>query len=318
VGDPVVCIYALDGDGAGVALERPESPSGQDLWVHLQSDAAECPAYMRSLGVPETAVEIMTAIDTRPRVLSFDQGTLIVLRGVNTVEGSDPEDMVSLRIWLTDKVIVTARKTARVLMSIQDIRKLLDQGRGPTDSYQFLVDVLELLTDRIAHVVDDVEEQLEDIEEHLIDLRSVELRTSLTVMRRRAAQLKRYLAPQREALDSLYRVKIGLNERLASSLREQTDRTTRFVEDLDLSRERSILLQEELRNQIAEMQNERMYVLSIVTAIFLPLSFLTGVFGMNVMGLPGVENPRGFVLVAGGMALIGVCVALWMRLRKWV
>ena len=119
-------------------------------------------------------------------------------------------------------------------------------------------------------------------------------------------------------MDALYRIRAVLSDAQAFELREQTDRTTRYVEDLDLTRERAMLLQEELRSRIAEQQNQRMYVLSLVTAIFLPLSFLTGVFGMNVMGLPGVENPWGFVWVAGSMLILALVAALWMRRKQWL
>ena len=104
----------------------------------------------------------------------------------------------------------------------------------------------------------------------------------------------------------------------AHYLREQANRITRYVEDLDLVRERALVVQEELLNRIAQEQNARMYLLSIVAAIFLPLSFLTGVFGMNVGGLPGVENKGAFLLVAIGMLAVGVAIVAWMRWKRWI
>ena len=61
-----------------------------------------------------------------------------------------------------------------------------------------------------------------------------------------------------------------------------------------------------------------MYLLSIVAAIFLPLSFLTGVFGMNVAGLPGLENPKAFSYLALGMGLLAVGLLGFMRWRRWM
>ena len=83
-------------------------------------------------------------------------------------------------------------------------------------------------------------------------------------------------------------------------------------------RERAVLLQDELRNRVAEQQNQRMYVLALVTAVFLPLSFLTGVFGMNVGGLPGVESTSGFLYVASFMGVVALVVGIWMKFRKWM
>jgi zinc transporter len=61
----------------------------------------------------------------------------------------------------------------------------------------------------------------------------------------------------------------------------------------------------------------RMYVLSLVTAIFLPLSFLTGVFGMNVAGLPGTEEPKAFIFLASDMLILAIISLISMLWKKW-
>ncbi|MET0028256.1 MAG: zinc transporter ZntB [Candidatus Thiodiazotropha sp.] len=315
----IVHIYRLDGQGGAQSLEQLPGAPQPILWVHMQSDDPDCASVMSGLGLSSQVTDVMTSPETRPRATALGEGVLMVLRGVNLNQDADPEDMVSLRMWLTDRLIVTARKSQRRLMSIQDVRQSLDDGRGPATTGEFLLEVVERLVIRIGQVVDETEESLEGIEAALDTLNPTRVRHDLTELRRRTAQLKRYLAPQRDALDAMYRLRSNLlDERQAFELREWSDRTTRNVEDLDLARERAILMQEELRNRIAEQQNQRMYVLSLVTAIFLPLSFLTGVFGMNVMGLPGVNNPWGFVLVAAGMAVLALGVGIWMRFRHWL
>jgi zinc transporter len=97
-----------------------------------------------------------------------------------------------------------------------------------------------------------------------------------------------------------------------------SDRITRYVEDLELVREKAMVLQEELINMMAQQQNDRMYVLSIIAAIFLPISFITGLFGMNVAGLPGINEPSAFVYVAGFMTAMVVTILAIFRLKKWL
>ncbi|MGB5627576.1 MAG: CorA family divalent cation transporter, partial [Woeseiaceae bacterium] len=96
------------------------------------------------------------------------------------------------------------------------------------------------------------------------------------------------------------------------------DRITRFLEDLDLARERAVVLQEELLSLIAQEQNTRMYVLSVVAAIFLPLTFVTGLLGMNVGGLPGLESPVGFAWSIVLMIVTGICLLLFFRWKRWL
>ena len=138
------------------------------------------------------------------------------------------------------------------------------------------------------------------------------------MLRQRVAAIRRFLAPQKEALDTLSRLRKFFSEEESLHIREQTDRTLRYIEELDLLKERLLVMQDELRSQISEQQNMRMYVLSIVSMIFLPLSFLTGVFGMNVAGLPGTENPLAFSVLAFGMIILAIALLVFMRLRRWL
>ncbi|HAD08328.1 MAG TPA: zinc transporter ZntB, partial [Porticoccaceae bacterium] len=137
--------------------------------------------------------------------------------------------------------------------------------------------------------------------------------------RQKAAVVRRFLAPQRDALDNLFRHSGSLLDTdQAYAVREQSDRITRYVEDLDLMRERALVIQEELLNQIAQEQNARMYVLAVVTAVFLPVTFITGLFGMNVAGLPGTEQDISFWLVSGIMLGTGIGILAIFRMRRWI
>ncbi len=98
-------------------------------------------------------------------------------------------------------------------------------------------------------------------------------------------------------------------------LREISDRTTRYVEDLDSIRDRAAVTQEELNNRIAEQMNKTMYVLSLVAGIFLPLGLLTGLLGINVGGIPGTENKWAFTIFS--ILLLGIAAAqVWLFKRK--
>jgi zinc transporter len=127
------------------------------------------------------------------------------------------------------------------------------------------------------------------------------------------------LSPQRDALDRLYRQPGDfLTDREAQDLREETDRLTRHLEDLDLARERALVTQEELQNRVAQEQNQRVYLLSVVAAIFLPLTFVTGLLGMNVAGLPGTESRWSFAISAVMMVLLGVGLTLFFKRKRWI
>ena len=88
--------------------------------------------------------------------------------------------------------------------------------------------------------------------------------------------------------------------------------------NFNLARERAMLAHDHLQAMIAEEQNQRMFILSIVAAIFLPLSFVTGLMGMNVGGIPGSEYPRAFALIVLGMFSVSFGLIWLFRRRRWI
>ena len=317
----VLWAYRLDDRGKSTPLAFDDVTTTTETqydWFHIQVDAPGAVGWLRGRGFHEELVEAMTTIGTRPRSTALAGGQLIILRGVNTNPGADPDDMVSLRIWFTERLVLTARRKGRRLLSAIDVRAQVDAGNGPKTPGALLVALTERIADRIADVVDGIDAELTQFETEISELSVSDARRELSLLRRQSAAIRRYLAPQREALDTLFRTRGVLSDDEAYEIREQTDRITRLVEDLDLARERAMVLQEELQNRLAEQQNARMYVLSLVAAIFLPLSFLTGVFGMNVAGLPGTENIQSFNLLALGMLIVAIGLVVIMRWKKWL
>jgi zinc transporter len=94
--------------------------------------------------------------------------------------------------------------------------------------------------------------------------------------------------------------------------------TARIVEELDASYDRLGVLQDHLDGQIAERQNAASYVLSVVAAIFLPLGFLTGLFGVNVGGMPGMNSSIAFAILCISMVAIGALLWYLFRRIKWL
>jgi len=295
------------------------APEQGILWVHLDVNSGESWDWLReSSNLDDTTLEALLAGGTRPRYVPGERGMLIVLRGVNTNPGADPEDMVSIRLWIEQDRIISTRR--RKLLSIVDIRESLEAGNGPRSGGEFLTTLVSKLADRIGDFVETIEDELGEAESKLEGSDTPpEVGSAVATLRRQIANVRRFLAPQRDALDRLYRNPPGILARdEAEELREEADRITRYLEDLDLARERAMVLREEYLAQIAQQQNARMYVLSIVAAIFLPLSFLTGLLGMNVGGLPGLEDPRGFMVSVVVMIIAAGALLAYFRFRKWL
>ena len=125
--------------------------------------------------------------------------------------------------------------------------------------------------------------------------------------------------PQREALTSLYELGAEhFSDEECDLLRETGNRTRRIVEELDATRDRLAALQEQIVADRTQVLGRNSYILSIVAAIFLPLGFLTGLFGVNVAGMPGTETEAAFWVLTSFSAISGVVLFLIFKLVKWL
>jgi zinc transporter len=314
--------YVLDGKGAGQEVSwdgiRSWQPSSGTLWIHLDRSDPESSRWLREDSCLDALTcEALLAEEARPRSVASGDGLIVILRGVNLHPEADPEDMVSIRMWVDSNRVISLR--TRRLMAVQDVRDMLAQNTGPKDASGLLVRIASRLVDRIGPVIEALDEHVDDLEEEILTAHSYELRTKLSALRRQAIALRRYISPQREAMTRLQTEQVTWLTALdRSRLREVADRVTRYVEDLDSARERASVTQEELGGRLAEQMYKTMYVLSIVAAVFLPLGLLTGLLGINVGGIPGVESPWAFTIVC--LVLVGIAVAqiVVFRKMKWL
>ena len=292
--DGLIVAFRLDGKGGGAAIDwdgvRSWTPGDETLWVHLDRNREPACDWVRDeSGLDSTTADALMAAETRPRAFTTAQGMMVILRGVNLNPGADPEDMVGLRLWLEDHRVISVRY--RPLMAVNDLRGLTEQGRGPTGPGEFLVMVTDRLVERMGPVVADLSERLDELDVGLAEMEPADARGELRRLRHTAIVLRRHLAPQRDVLARLQVEQLPwLSQGDKLALREVADRTVRYVEELDEVRERAIVLQDELMTRLSEQMQKTMYILTVVAAVMLPLSFVTGLLGVNVGGIPGDKS----------------------------
>jgi len=326
--EELICAYVLDGNGGAAPLDWPgvndwTAESGP-IWVHLDCAHENTDAWLRShSGLDTFVIDGLLAEESRPRCDGYDDGILLVLRGVNLNPGAEPEDMVSIRIWINEHRIISTR--FRRLMAVQDIRDQLAVGKGPISTGHLVARLAASLTERMGPVIENLSDQLDGLEDQLIgadkgeDLDLRDVRYELIDCRQVAISLRRYVAPQREALNRLAQLEEPwLDDRMMGRLRETVDRVTRITEELDEVRERSAVVQDELANRISQRMERTMYTLTVVATIMLPLGFFTGLLGINVGGIPGTDTGWAFWAVCGGLVTMVVIEVLIMRRFKWL
>lgn len=288
-------------------------------WLHLDYNRQATHDWLTDeADVPETAAEAMLDEDTRPRCENHKEGTLFIGRGVNLAEGADPADMVSVRAWIDHDRLITV--VMRRLRAAEDIAKDYDADPEafPTPAH-LLARLIDRLIERMDPTIDQLVDDFDAFQQRVIDEEPGITTADLAPIRLRSLTLNRYLVPFRTATTELSRApEHRIAPDVASDLRVAADRLTRYTEDLAALEARAVVAKDEIVAAHSERLSRRLYGLTVLTAIFLPLTVLTGALGVNLAGIPFAENPNAFPIALVACGLIVVLEIVLLRKLRWL
>ncbi len=314
------CKIGADGEPRTAGWVEIESwkPDDGMMWIHLDITAASARNWLLGKsGLSAPTVSALLEKESRPRAFRGKRGYVAILRGINQNEGAEPEDMVSLRIWCDGHRLITLRDK-RLFVPRIVFEQMTVQDIGPRDAPSLFGELVEKLVWQMEGVITEHSDRLDGLELKADESHSSTLSRELADMRSEIVVMRRYIAPQREALGYMTAdPPAWLPDDLRPTIREAADRQQRYLEELDALRERAIVIKDDIANRLNEVMNKNMYVISVIAAIFLPLSFLTGLLGINVGGMPGVESSVAFWITCAVMVILLVAELWLFRRLKW-
>jgi zinc transporter len=162
----LICAYRLDGNGGGEPLDwsgvNNAKTDGRPIWVHLDATHQITETWLHEhSGLDTFVIDGLLASETRPRCDVHNDGILLNLRGVNLDPGAEPEDMVSIRIWIDEHRVISTR--LRRLLAVEDVREQLAAGKGPVSTGHLVARLSARLTERMMPVIEDLSEQVADL-----------------------------------------------------------------------------------------------------------------------------------------------------------
>jgi len=312
-------LFAIDSEGRDLA--EPYTPSDMSgwSWRHLAQTNTEAREWvLHKSGIPIGEAKAMIADHARPRCTQSDQGLLFIGRGVNLDPASVPEDVKSIRVWVDQTGIVTVVK--RRMRSAESIAQKFGTGESPQSPAEVLVQLFAQMMQFIAPVVQELGDQLDEIQDTVIDESTPTPDISaLSPLRLRAVSLHRYLSPMYDASVTLSNApQLTSSKALKAEANLIKDQLGRIVEELAAIDSRASVTRDEIISQRSDQLNQRVYTLTVLAGVCLPLSVLTGMLGMNVGGVPLAETHFGFWITTIGMlTLMGITLGV-LRLIKWI
>lgn len=317
--------YAFDGAGNAHKLRNAEV--AQELkndglaWIHLDGNSALSKKWLKRevSYLDHLIIDALFAEETRPRIIEFEKGLLIILRGINLDDTSEEkEDMASVRLWVDDSRIISIQK--RNFSAVFNVAKKIDAGKkiktSPEFLYNLIYENLLLISPEINKLNDEMDVVESSMPKDVYD--NASLRELVTSIRRKVAIFKRYILPQKDVLSHLKSHDSDwIDDWARRHFQENHDHISHIIEELDEARDRSQIVHEEISNAIADRLNHSMFKISLIASIFMPLSFVAGLFGMNVGGVPGGEDPDGFYITLFFMIAALAITLLIFKRKKW-
>jgi zinc transporter len=291
---------------------RDLSSFHQPFWIHIEVDNYDNTApEFKALGLHESVLVHLLSADSRPCSLEIGEDLVGCFRCMNTLSTNDPDDLVPLRLLMTSKGLLTlTRLPVKSVAELQ--RDISHQKNNLNHPHEILIRLLQSVNRRLGVFIESMEEKTYDMENTELQEEGLHL---IQDKRRAVLNMRRYLLPQIDAYEELLEIRgKRLKKSHQSHFTDMKNRTQRYIEVLDLTRLRLDMLQDEYRISISEDLNRNMMKLSMVANIFLPLSLLSGLWGMNVGGVPFSGHPHGFSIICLIMFSLGLIA--WFIVHK--
>ncbi len=316
--DEGVVALVLDGTGKARWLDREQlrrwTPEQGQLWVQLDPAGDGSRRWLaEESGLPAGDQEELLRPAGQTRFEVLEDGTLIIAIRTFDVDSGLSRQM---RGWVRPDRLIACSSDR--LPALESCLTRLGTGKGPRTVAEILATSVRAAADldQVTMVaLDETVAELEYIAEHDLG----QLPPLLREAQQRGIALRRRLAAHR---DSLLQLKLNGPAWLMGTRREpwRTALTScnELVDGTDGLLDRLRNLQHFVQNRLSTVLNDRLYLLTILSAVMLPLSFVTGLLGVNIGGIPAKDSPWGFALLCLLLVGLGSVEYLLLRKLRWV
>ena len=304
------------GGAKKIPIQKVSVQEKKPVWIHLDAKDSNSISWLQKQKISPATVEHLLSVETTPRCLRHRNGLMVALRGLNVNKNTD-DDMVAVHIWVSKNRLITM--ASQSVASVIELVDVFRRKKGPKTTGTCLVQLAQLMVKRIKASLADIAEQADDLEDRVIEGRGIrqdkKLREDLSHLRHLIVSFRRFLAPQQEIMQALEKIHLPLfSEEDKVHLHTLAHDLATAVEKLNFARDHSAVTQDQLDAKTNTNISQIMYLMSMIMVIFTPLSFITGLLGANIGGIPFGENPYGFFWIC--VVLLGVLICQITLIKK--
>jgi magnesium transporter len=295
------------------------------IWLDIMGDCGLQEALLHNVfGLAPITIDTMREEKERAKFTEQDAYFYLVMHGLAFDTHTNEADTPKLDIILGKNFIITSHR-----VSLPCLEALLEEAQEKsTDEHLMsrgmaflLYTLLDALVDSYFPVLDDIDEIIDDLEDVTVNSTSNDVQVRIFRIKRSLAQMRRVISPQVEVVNSLIaRSGKFIPAKAEPYFADVHDHLLRAFEVLDSYRDLMSGMLEVYLTTVSNRLNVVMKQLTIIATIFMPITFITGVFGQNFGHLPQVEHDNGYLfwIVLAFMGLISVVQIWYFKKREWL
>lgn len=258
--------------------------------------------------------------DQRPKIEDLHKYFFIVLKMLYLDEKTELIQIEQISLILGEKNVISFRERDSyifepIIRRIQTSRGRIRSGK----SDYFVYALLDVIVDNYFVIQEKIGEKIDLIEEELLENPSTELLEKIYLIEREVINLRRIIRPLREVINSFQREENPIiKDSTRLFVRDLYDNIFQIIDTFENFRDILTSLHESYLSRINQRMNEIISLLTIITSIFIPLSFLAGLYGMNFVNMPELRHPFGYFILLFFMAFIAVNMFIYFKVKKWI
>lgn len=289
------------------------APPAGFYWI--DADVEDLALLQPLFSLHNLAVEdCLSEEEQRPKLEIYENHYFIV---VNSIRFDDEEIFLrALNVFLGRHFIITVTK--QKIHELRSLKPILWEQEVSTPD-RFLYLLIDLVVDNYFTVGDRIEAKIEKLEEDILMHTKKSHLNEIIGLRSEILWLKKVLGPQKELINTLNKRDLRLiDDQLQKYFSDIYENAVKISETFDTFRDLMGNLREAYQSSIANRANEIMRVFTAITTIFMPLTVITGIYGMNFDNMPETHTAYGYFVVIGIMAVLAVSMLLIFRKKDWI
>lgn len=265
-------------------------------------------------------LEDVADVDQRPKLTEYDNGLSFLIHAVywNSVNAQLEYENVS--IFLSDGMVISFQED--LFDQFEEVKNRINNklGRIRKRNTDYLAySLIDCLIDRYFEALEPLNNLIHEVEMDIVEKKANNIRSRILELKREMITLRKSVMPMRDAISSFLKSDHPLIQaKTRPFIKDSLDHVMHLLELLESNKEMLYSLEELYLSEISFQTNQVMRVLAIVTTLFVPLSFLAGIYGMNFDNIPELHHPNGYYYLLASMLAIVMSLFYYFKKKKWL